>query len=399
MGARDLSIIATPPRNRLPVVTEITQPTDELFRESILRELQRGGQVYVVHDRVQDIEAVAARLRGILPGVRFRTAHGQLPARELEEVMVDFLEKRFDVLVCTKIIESGLDIPNVNTIIVHRADRFGLAELYQLRGRVGRSNIQAYAYLLVPPLESVPRATLRRLQALEEFTDLGAGFHLAMRDLEIRGAGNLLGAEQSGFIESMGFETYTRIIEEAVGELRSTEFRELFAGQEGSAPRREAAAVEVGVAAFLPGTYIEQDDERLDVYRRLYAVETDAQLAEMDAELRDRFGALPEEALQLLAAVRLRLTATRLGCVRVTVHDRGAVCEFPHSSDTAFYESALFQHLMDGISGGRARGIALATEKEVFTMKVRLPDPVEDPVNDVRRVLESLIPGDHPPGG
>jgi transcription-repair coupling factor (superfamily II helicase) len=399
MGARDLSIIATPPRNRLPVITEIAQATDELLREGIMREVQRGGQAYIVHDRVQDIDAVTLRLRNLLPAVRFRSAHGQMPSRALETVMVDFLEKRFDVLVCTKIIESGLDIPNVNTIIIIRADRFGMAELYQLRGRVGRSNVQAYAYLLVPPVESLPRPTLRRLQALEEFTELGAGFHLAMRDLEIRGAGNLLGAEQSGFIESMGFETYTRIIEEAVAELRETEFREVFAGQEGSAPRREPAAVEVGVPAFIPRDYIESDDERLDVYRRLYGVESIAQLEEMAAELRDRFGLPPEEALHLLAAVRLRLTASRIGFARVTVHERGGECDFPPSSDTRFYESARFQEIMDRIASGGSKGISLLTEGKTLRMKLRLVEPVEDSIGETRRILEELLPAGENPGG
>ena len=247
MGARDLSIIATPPRNRLPVVTEIMQWSDDVIRDAVLRELQRGGQVYLVHDRVQTIEEMAARVRALLPGVRVRAAHGQMHAHELEEVMVDFLEKRIDVLVSTKIIESGLDIPNVNTIIVHRADRFGMAELHQLRGRVGRSNEQAYALLITPPVSVLPRGTLQRLQAMEEFTELGSGFNLAMRDLEIRGAGNLLGSEQSGFIETMGFETYTRILEDAVQELKEEEFQDLFADETGRKRRQARCGGGAGV--------------------------------------------------------------------------------------------------------------------------------------------------------
>ncbi|MEK6651266.1 MAG: DEAD/DEAH box helicase, partial [Bacteroidota bacterium] len=223
MGARDLSLIGTPPRNRLPIVTEIVQEEPRIVREAVVRELHRGGQVFVIHDRIHDIDLMAARLKERIPEARFRTAHGQMKGHELETVMMEFLEKKFDVLVCTKIIESGIDMPSVNTIVINRADRFGLAELYQLRGRVGRSNVQAYAYLLTPPIAVLPRQTLRRLQAIQEFTELGSGFNLAMRDLEIRGAGNLLGAEQSGYILEMGFEMYMKIVEEAVGELREEE--------------------------------------------------------------------------------------------------------------------------------------------------------------------------------
>ena len=227
MGARDLSLINTPPRNRLPIQTEIAQFDLQLIREAIMKEIHRGGQVYFVHDRVQNIDLILAMLEEHIPKVRFHVAHGQMKGHELEKTMMNFLEKKFDVLICTKIIESGIDIPSVNTIIINRADRFGMAELYQLRGRVGRSNVQAYAYLLTPPLSILPRQTLRRLQAIQEFTELGSGFNLAMRDLEIRGAGNLLGGEQSGFILEMGFEMYQRVVEEAVQELKEEEFKEL----------------------------------------------------------------------------------------------------------------------------------------------------------------------------
>ncbi|MEK7670114.1 MAG: DEAD/DEAH box helicase, partial [Bacteroidota bacterium] len=208
MGARDLSLINTPPRNRLPIISEIAQFDLSLIREAILKEIHRGGQAYFIHDRIQNIGDMQTLLEEHIPEARFHIAHGQMKGHELERTMLDFLEKKYDVLLCTKIIESGIDIPSVNTIIINRADRFGLAELYQLRGRVGRSNVRAFAYLLTPPITSLPKDALRRLQALQEFTELGSGFNLAMRDMEIRGAGNLLGAQQSGFIEEMGFELY-----------------------------------------------------------------------------------------------------------------------------------------------------------------------------------------------
>ena len=316
LGARDLSIISTPPRNRLPVITEITQWNDDHIRDAVSRELHRGGQVYVVHDRVQTIEELCARIRLILPSVRLRYAHGQMPAHELEEVMMGFLEKKFDLLVSTKIIESGLDIPNVNTIIINRADRFGMAELYQLRGRVGRSNSQAYAYLLIPPISILPKTALLRLQAVEEFTELGSGFNLAMRDLEIRGAGNLLGGEQSGFIESMGFETYTRILDEAVHELKNEEFKSIFPGDIHREGEPETI-VEVEFEALIPEDFVANDNERLSIYRRLYALTTPQQLHEIEEELADRFGPLPTQTRNLFAVVRLRLIAAKAGFKKV----------------------------------------------------------------------------------
>ncbi len=391
MGARDLSIIATPPRNRLPVITEITQESADLLREAVLREMQRGGQVYVVHDRVHDIERVAARLRELLPGVGIRCAHGQMHAHDLEEVMVAFLEKRFSVLVCTKIIESGLDIPNVNTIIIMRADRFGMAELYQLRGRVGRSNVQAYAYLLTPPPETLARGTLQRLQALEEFTELGAGFHLAMRDLEIRGAGNLLGAEQSGFIESMGFETYTRILEEAVAELKDREFRDLFPAER-RGPRRPETVVDLDVPALLPAEYVENDTERLEIYRRLYSLESVPQLEEVRHELRDRFGVLPEEARQLLSAVRVRLLLGKWGFPKASIARDGAQIEFPPPEETAFYESPLFQEMMGKIGRMRDRGVVLKTQGTSLQLGIRFPRGTPEPAEALLSLLTEILP-------
>jgi transcription-repair coupling factor (superfamily II helicase) len=359
MGARDLSLIATPPRNRLPIITEITQWNDELIREAVIKEVQHGGQVYFVHDRVQNIEEITQRLREILPGVSIRHAHGQMYAHELENVMMAFLEKQFDLLVATKIIESGLDIPNVNTIIINRADRFGMAELYQLRGRVGRSNVQAYAYLLTPPVSVMPRATLLRLQAVEEFTELGSGFNLAMRDLEIRGAGNLLGSEQSGFIETMGFETYTRILEEAVQELKEQEFQDLFADERRQTRLETDVVVEADFDAFIPGSYVQNDTERLAIYRRLYALQTEEQLRDVGEELKDRFGKHPEEVKNLLSVVSIRLIAAKIGVRKVTVSPRELEADFPPESDTRFYEGEAFQALMTVISRLKGKGSGL----------------------------------------
>lgn len=389
MGARDLSIIATAPRNRLPIITEILQWNDDVIHDAVMREVQRGGQVYFVHDRVQTMDEVTVRLRRILPSLRLRSAHGQMTAHGLEEAMMAFLEKQCDVLVATKIIESGLDIPNVNTIIINRADRFGLAELYQLRGRVGRSNVQAFAYLLTPPVAVLPRQTLRRLQAVEEFTELGSGFNLAMRDLEIRGAGNLLGAEQSGFIENMGFETYTRILEEAVQELKDEEFQDLFEKEAGGTAPEKETAVESDLDAFIPESYIRGDTDRLALYRRLFALSTDEQLQEVRDEMLDRFGKFPGEIEHLFGMVRIRLTAATCGFVKVSIHGDLMEAGFPPESNTAFYESPRFQHLMTSISGMKKRGAALRQVGKVLKLTLSL-GPLPNPSAKLDKALEFL---------
>ncbi len=359
LGARDLSIINTPPRNRIPIITEIAQYNEEHIREAILREIHRGGQVFFVHDRVHNMDEEIARLQRILPQARIRHAHGQMHAHELEDVMLAFLERKFDVLVATKIIESGLDIPSVNTIIINRADRFGMAELYQLRGRVGRSNVQAYAHLLTPPISVLPRETVRRLQAIEEFTELGSGFNLAMRDLEIRGAGNLLGGEQSGFIESMGFEMYTKILEEAVAELKEQEFQDVFDKETKRRTTENQTLVEADFDVRIPESYIENDNERLTIYRRLFAVSTNEHLEEISSELTDRFGKHPEEAENLFNLVRVRLKASKLGFRKINISPEGMMIEFPPESETQFYQADSFQLLMTFISQKKNKRMAL----------------------------------------
>ncbi|MBM4161144.1 MAG: transcription-repair coupling factor [Ignavibacteria bacterium] len=339
MGARDLSLINTPPRNRLPIITEIAQYDPQLIREAVLKELHRSGQIYFIHDRVHDIEDIQAFLKRTIPEARFLIAHGQMKGHDLEKSMMSFLERKVDVLICTKIIESGIDIPSVNTIIINRSDRFGLAELYQLRGRVGRSNEQAYAYLLIPPVSSLPRATIRRLQALQEFTELGSGFNLAMRDLEIRGAGNLLGAEQSGFIMEMGFEMYQRIVEEAVAELKRQEFDSLFEPERVDVRRKTVeTVVEADVEAFIPDFFIESDGERLDFYRRLYKATSLEEIQSMRDELQDRFGEYPEEVEHLLLLVELKVLAARIGFTKVELQNNELSLHLPSPDIEEFYE-------------------------------------------------------------
>jgi transcription-repair coupling factor (superfamily II helicase) len=346
MGARDLSIINTPPRNRLPIHTEIAVYDKRIVREAVIHEIHRGGQVFIVNDRVTNIETQTATLQQYIPEARFRIAHGQMPGHELENVMIDFLQKKFDVLVTTKIVESGVDIPSVNTIIINRADKFGLAELYQLRGRVGRSNVQAFAYLLVPPISSLPKQTLRRLQAIEEFAALGSGFNLAMRDLEIRGAGNMLGGEQSGFILEMGFEMYTKILEEAVAELKQEEFSDIFVKEFPASRPQIETQVEVDLDAYIPQLYVEHDTERLDIYRRMYNTTSEREIDELRLELIDRFGSPMEEVENLFGIAKLRVNAAQAGYRKVELNKRTIRLYLPGEENDTFYAGETFQTLM-----------------------------------------------------
>ncbi|HUU46569.1 MAG TPA: transcription-repair coupling factor [Acidobacteriota bacterium] len=303
----DLSLINTSPRDRLPVQTEICPFGEEVIVDAVLRELDRGGQIYFVHNRVQSIAAMADYLRGILPSVKIAVAHGQMPERELEAVMTRFYHQEHDMLLCTSIIESGLDLPTVNTIIIHRADHFGLAQLYQLRGRVGRAARQAYAYLLIPPSTNLTAVARARLQAIEEHTALGSGFHLAMRDMEIRGAGNLLGPQQHGFIEEVGFDLYCRLLDEAVAEVR---------GETGAAPSLTPVEIEVPGDRYLPDEYVPDNQQRFEMYKRLAEVANPEGAVALGEEMADRFGSPPPEAQRLLGLAAARVWARRAGVVR-----------------------------------------------------------------------------------
>ena len=306
MGARDMSLINTPPRDRLPIQTELCAFSEEVLREAVMRELHRGGQVFFVHNRIETIEGMAALVRKLLPNVRVCVAHGRLKEDELEKVMGGFLEQEYDVLVTTVIIESGLDMPRVNTIIIDRADRFGLAQLYQLRGRVGRSNQRAFAYLMTPPGEALTLDARRRLAALEEFQALGSGYHIAMRDLEIRGAGNLLGEEQHGHMEAIGFDLYCRLLEEAAAEIRG-----------GVAAARLDVKVDLRLPAFLPDEYIGDPEQKMYLYQRLSRLRDDPSFGRLREEIHDRYGPLPGPVENLVAVYRIRLLASRNGVAEI----------------------------------------------------------------------------------
>ena len=323
MGARDMTNINTAPRNRLPIVTEILSFNKQYIREVILRELDRGGQVFFVHNRVLSIDRVAKMLSDLVPEAHVAVAHGQMREGELEKIMVDFVQYKYDILVSTMIIESGLDMPNVNTIIVNRADKLGLAQLYQLRGRVGRSHQRAYAYLLIPAIDSLTPEALKRLRALEEFTELGSGSQLAMRDLEIRGAGTLLGAEQSGFIDSLGFDLYNKVLDEAVKELKNENLPEE-AAEQGEIETQ----VDIDCDAFLPDDYVESGTERVEIYQRLTEADTAEEFDDIRLELQDRFGKLPEPVENLLNFLSIRILGKRLGLKSISIRDSEMKAEF-----------------------------------------------------------------------
>jgi len=311
-GTRDMSIINTAPKERRPVIVEVAPFDQKLIRQAILNEVHRGGQVFVVHNRVRSIFAMARLIQKLVPDLRIAVAHGQMPPHRLEKIMTDFVNRKYDCLVSTMIIESGLDMPNVNTLIVNRADKLGLAQLYQIKGRVGRSNRQAYAYFLVPPFKFLTPNALKRLQTIEEHMELGAGLQIAMKDLEIRGAGNLLGPEQSGYINAVGFDLYCKLLNEAVARLRAGEKTPQVAAEE-----ELDVTVDVDVDAYIPNEYITLDFERLSIYQRLSAVRSENDLNDLEEELRDRFGPLPPPVRALFQVARIRILCRKLGIERI----------------------------------------------------------------------------------
>ncbi|MGC1241159.1 MAG: transcription-repair coupling factor [Chryseosolibacter sp.] len=338
MGARDLSIIATPPPNRQPVTTELHTFNEAIIRDAVSHELKRGGQVFFVHNRVSDIESVANTIYKLVPDARIGIAHGQMEGDKLEKVMVKFIDGEYEVLVSTNIIESGLDIPNANTIIINHAHMFGLSDLHQMRGRVGRSNKKAFCYLLTPPASLLTADSRKRLAALEEFSDLGDGFKVAMRDLDIRGAGNLLGAEQSGFISDLGFDTYHKILDDAIQELKETDFRDLFAAELAEKAKLivQDCVIETDLEILIPDTYINNTSERLQLYSRLDNIKDEDQLEKFTSEMKDRFGPIPPSVQELINSVRLRWLGERLGFEKLSLKNDRLRAYFITNNDQYF---------------------------------------------------------------
>ncbi|MEY2903063.1 MAG: transcription-repair coupling factor, partial [Bacteroidota bacterium] len=353
MGARDLSIMNTPPPNRQPIQTEVHVFNDDFIREAIYYETERGGQVFFIHNRVQGLAEMCAMIQGLCPDLSIGFAHGQLEGHELEERILDFIDRKYDVLVCTNIVESGVDIPNVNTIMINNAHHFGLSDLHQLRGRVGRSNKKAFCYLMGPPMSSLPTDSRKRLQTLEQFSDLGSGFQIAMRDLDIRGAGNMLGGEQSGFMAEIGFEMYQKILEEAIRELKRTEFKELFKEEISKQDDFvKDCTIDSDLEILIPDDYVDSVTERLSLYTRLDSCENETELTGFYTEMIDRFGPMVPQVDDLFITVRCRWMAVELGFEKMTLKDNTLRCYFINRPDSPYFESELFKNVLGYLQTG-----------------------------------------------
>jgi transcription-repair coupling factor (superfamily II helicase) len=353
MGARDLSIMNTPPPNRQPIQTEVQVFNQDFIRDAVYFETERGGQVFFIHNRVQGLPEMASIIQGLCPDLSIGFAHGQMEGHELEERIMDFIEKKYDVLVCTNIVESGVDIPNVNTIIINNAHQFGLSDLHQLRGRVGRSNKKAFCYLLAPPMSTLPNDSRKRLQTLEQHSELGSGFQIAMRDLDIRGAGNLLGGEQSGFMAEIGFEMYQKILQEAIKELKRTEFKELFKEEISKQDDFvQDCTIDTDQEILIPDSYVENITERLSLYSRLDNCDTEEELQQMEEEFADRFGPIPPQVQDLFVTVRCRKLAVSLGFEKMLLKDDVLKCYFVNKHDSPYFESDLFKNILGYLQTG-----------------------------------------------
>jgi transcription-repair coupling factor (superfamily II helicase) len=389
MAARDLSIIRTPPPNRQPIYTERRIFNDELIKDAIYYEVQRGGQVFFVHNRVKSLNEVAALVKSLCPDVDVAIAHGQLEAHQLENTLLDFIEGKFDVLVCTNIIETGLDIPNANTMIINNAHQFGMSDLHQLRGRVGRSNKRAFCYLFAPPLSVLTPEAKKRIKTLEEFSDLGSGFQIAMKDMDIRGAGNLLGAEQSGFIADIGYETYQKILEEAIIELKETDFKELF--EEENAKKQlfvRDVDIDTDIEMLIPDSYVSNIQERLSLYTELDKLETDIEIEKFSDMLKDRFGTLPPQINELFNGLKIRSLAKKLGFERIVLKNRKMNGYFISNAQSIYFETTTFQNILKYVAThGHARGI---TMKQSNNHLIMTKENVKS-LKDARMILENMI--------
>jgi transcription-repair coupling factor (superfamily II helicase) len=351
MAARDLSVIATPPPNRYPIESEVIRFNEAQIRDGILYELQRGGQVYFIHNRVENIKEIAGMIQRLVPDARIGIGHGQLQGTQLEKTLLGFMEGVYDILIATTIIENGLDVPNANTLFIHNAQNFGLSDLHQMRGRVGRSNKKAFCYFLTPTLSALSSDAQKRIRTIEQFSALGSGIQIAMKDLEIRGAGDLLGGEQSGFINEIGFETYQKILQEAIEELKEKEFKSLYEEQqtEGLKAYVKEVQIDTDLEAYLPDDYLSIVKERLALYQTLSQIKTVEELKDFEAQLIDRFGPLPEQANELIESVRLKWVAVQLGIERLVLRKKIGLCYFLADQQSEFFQSPQFSHLLEQV--------------------------------------------------
>jgi transcription-repair coupling factor (superfamily II helicase) len=384
MGARDLSIINTPPPNRQAVQTEVVGFNEELIRDAITYETQRGGQVFFVHNRVQNIHEVAGMIQRLCPGIRVCVGHGQMDGKKLENIMMDFINHDYDVLVATTIIESGIDVANANTMIINQAQNFGLSDLHQMRGRVGRSNKKAFCYLIAPPMHNLPEDSRKRLEAITHFSDLGSGFNISMRDLDIRGAGDLLGGEQTGFISDIGFEMYQKILNEALKELRETEFKDLFEEDENvdGAQFVDDCILETDLELLLPDDYVNQVSERLSLYQMLDNCKDEEELSKFIVQLEDRFGELPPQAIELCESIKLRWIAKEIGFEKLVIKGKKMIGYFVYQQDSPYFESPQFTKVLKFVQTNQ-----INCKMNERNQKLRL---IFSNINSIEKALASL---------
>ncbi len=394
MAARDLSVIKTPPPNRQPVETQVIGFNEEMIRDAVAYEIQRGGQVFFINNRIENLKDIAGLIQRLVPEARVITGHGQMEGKQLEQNVLDFMEGKYDVLVSTTIVESGVDVPNANTIFINDAQRFGMADLHQMRGRVGRSNRKAFCYLITPPYDMITSDARKRLEAIEQFSDLGSGFQIAMKDLEIRGAGDLLGAEQSGFINEMGFETYQKIMQEALDELQNDEtFENLFENEE---ERKKLISttkdvnIDTDMELMLPDSYVQSTEERLSLYQKLAAIPNKTELQKFESELVDRFGNLPQEAQNLLKSVELKWLASDIGFEKIVVKNGIFLGYFPPNPQDKFYTSEKFRHIITYLTSNPTEATLKEKQSKEGNQLMMRKENVKN-VDEVTDVLERIL--------
>ncbi|MEM9362417.1 MAG: transcription-repair coupling factor [Bacteroidota bacterium] len=390
MAARDLSIINTPPPNRYPIESRVIRLNEEIIRDAISYEIQRGGQVFFIHNRIENIKEVAGMLQRLVPDAKIGIGHGQMEGKKLERLMLSFMNGEFDVLVSTTIVESGLDVTNANTIFIHNANNFGLSDLHQMRGRVGRSNKKAFCFFITPPYEAMTTEAQKRIEALEQFTELGSGFNIAMKDLEIRGAGDLLGGEQSGFINEIGFETYQKILAEAIDELKENEFKELYDEVEGEKEKVfvKETQLDTDFELLFPDEYINNITERLNLYTQLNEVQDEEGLQQFESKLVDRFGELPQQGVDLLNSVRIKWMANSIGLERVILKKGKFLGYFIADQQSDFYQTSMFTHVLNYVQNN-PKACQLKEKQTRNGLRLLL---VIDNINSITRALKALNP-------
>ena len=394
MAARDLSVIKTPPPNRQPVETKIVGFSEELIRDAISYEIQRDGQVYFINNRIENLKDIAGLIQRLVPDARVITGHGQMEGKQLERNVLDFMEGKYDVLVSTTIIESGVDVPNANTIFINDAQRFGMADVHQMRGRVGRSNRKAFCFLITPPFDMMTSEARKRLEAIEQFSDLGSGFQIAMKDLEIRGAGDLLGGEQSGFINEMGFDTYQKIMQEALEELQNdTEFEDLFENEEDRQKLFKSTKdvnIDTDLELMLPDFYVQSIEERLSLYQKLAEIQDKETLQKFTSDLADRFGALPPEAQNLIKSVELKWIAAEIGFDKIVVKNGIFLGYFPPNPQDKFYQSEKFRNIISYLNRNPKEATLKEKASKEGNQLLMRKENVQN-VDEVNAVLERIL--------